>query len=183
MFSRVQPPLSVSHASAALAAALAFAVSAPASAQASATQTGTAEANVIERFQIVAEDALRFGQFNRPTTAGTLTIAVSGAASATAGMTSGYNITQTGTGRGPASFHMLGTPNRFVIVRLPNRIDISNGSATMRIDNLTMNNSNVNVRLNSTGYFLLLVGGRLNVGANQQAGYYTGTFDVTAIYQ
>ena len=34
----------------------------------SATATGTAEASVIERFQVVNDNDLRFGTFTRPTT-------------------------------------------------------------------------------------------------------------------
>lgn len=68
----------------------------------SATTAGTAEATVIERFQVVADNDLRFGTFTRPASAGTLSIAVNGTVNGTAGMTTTYNVPQTGTGRGPA---------------------------------------------------------------------------------
>lgn len=152
----------------------------------SATATGTAEASVIERFQVVNDNDLRFGTFTRPTTPGTLSIAANGTVTGTAGMTSTYSVPQTGTGRGPASFHLLGSRNRVVQVTLPTSFTISNGSASMLVDNLVRNASNSGnqeVRLSNTGYFLLLVGGRLNVAANQMGGNYSGTFDVTVIYQ
>lgn len=151
----------------------------------SATTAGTAEATVIERFQVVADNDLRFGSFNRPTSAGTLSIAVNGTVSGTAGMATTYNIPQTGTGRGPASFHLYGGRNRVVQVTLPTSFNISNGAATMRVDNLVRNASNggnQQVRLSNTGYFLLLVGGRLTVSPTQVAGDYSGTFDVTVAY-
>lgn len=151
----------------------------------SATASGTAEASVLERFQIVNDDGLRFGSFSRPTTPGTLSVAVNGTLTGTAGMATTFGIPQTGT-RGPASFHLLGSRNRVVAVTLPTSFTISNGSATMTVDNLVRNasnNGNLDVRLNNAGYFLLLVGGRLNVGANQPGGTYSGSFDVTVTYQ
>jgi hypothetical protein len=152
----------------------------------SATGTGTAEATVVERFQIVNDDDLRFGSFTRPIAAGTLSIDVSGTAVGTAGMSTTYTIPQTGTGRGPASFHLYGSRNRLVQVTLPTSFTITDGTATMLVDNLVRNasnNGNQDVRLNNQGYFLLLVGGRLNVAANQRGGTYSGTFDVTVVYQ
>lgn len=151
----------------------------------SATGTGAAEATVIERFQIVLDNDLRFGTFTRPTTAGTLSIGVNGSVTGTGGMTTTYSIPQTGSGRGPASFHLLGRRNRLVQVTLPSSFNISNGSSTMLVDNLVRNASNSGnqeVRLSNTGYFLLLVGGRLHVSPTQVGGTYSGTFDVTVIY-
>jgi hypothetical protein len=152
----------------------------------SATGAGTAEASVVERFQVVNDDGLRFGTFTRPATPGTLSVAVNGTVSGTSGMSSTYNVPQTGTGRGPASFHLFGSRNRIVQVTLPTSFNISSGPATMLVDNLVRNasnNGNLEVRLNNRGYFLLLVGGRLNVAANQLGGTYSGTFDVTVVYQ
>lgn len=153
----------------------------------SATGTGTAEASVVERFQIVNDDGLRFGTFTRPSSAGTLSIAVNGTVTGTAGMTTTYSVPQSGAGRGPASFHLFGTRNRVVQVTLPGSFNITNGQGvTMSVDQLVRNasnNGNLNVRLNNAGYFLLLVGGRLNVAANQAGGTYSGSFDVTVTYQ
>jgi Domain of unknown function (DUF4402) len=153
----------------------------------SATGTGTAEASVIERFQIVNDDSLRFGTFTRPSSAGTLSIAVNGTVTGTAGMTTTYSVPQSGAGRGPASFHLNGTRNRLVQVSLPGSFNITNAQGvTMSVDQLVRNasnNGNQDVRLSNTGYFLLLVGGRLNVAANQAGGTYLGNFDVTVTYQ
>ena len=153
----------------------------------SATGTGSAEATVIERFQVVNDNGLRFGTFTRPSSAGTLSIAVNGTVSGTAGMTTTYSIPQSGTGRGPASFHLLGGRNRVVQVTLPGSFNITNPQgATMLVDQVVRNasnNGNQEVRLSNTGYFLLLIGGRLNVAANQPGGAYTGSFDVTVTYQ
>jgi hypothetical protein len=180
----------LSHRRASLAALLGLILSPGAALAApgdSATGTGTAEATVIERFQIVNDDGLRFGTFTRPSSAGTLSIAVNGAVSGTAGMTTTYSVPQSGTGRGPASFHLLGGRNRIVQVTLPGSFNITNAQgATMLVDQLvrnSSNNGNQEVRLSNTGYFLLLVGGRLNVAANQAGGTYSGSFDVTVTYQ
>lgn len=148
-----------------------------------ASAPGAAEASVIEPLRIVSDDDLRFGEFTRPTAAGTLIIGVTGLVNGTAGMASSYQIAQNGSGRGPASFHLLGSPNRLVTVTLPNRFNISRGARRMRVDNLTINSASQSIRLDGTGYFQLLIGGRLNVGANQQLGVYSGTFDVTVVYQ
>lgn len=70
-------------------------------------------------------------------------------------------------------------------VTLPTSFTITNGPDSMLVDNLVRNASNSGnqqVRLSSTGYFLLLVGGRLTVAPTQRGGDYSGTFDVTVAY-
>jgi len=148
-----------------------------------ATEAGTGKAVIIEPLTIVADDDLRFGQFVQPTSAGTLTIASDGGVTAAGGMLQTYNLPQTGTGRGPATFHLDGTPNRMVIVNRPNRIDISNGTSAMRVDRFTDNIQSASQRLDNNGYFHLFIGARLNVSANQEVGTYSGTYDISVIYQ
>ncbi len=75
-----------------------------------AVMTGTTQAQVVEPQAIQPVDDLRFGQFFQPTANGNLTITPSGGVTPTGGMVGMTNVTQIGTGRGPASFQLNGDP-------------------------------------------------------------------------
>lgn len=174
--------------SAAIAAALTASL-VPATAQAAPgntrTESGDAEVSVVDPIGIQNVAELRFGRMIQPATAGTLVISSAGAVTETGGVTgNALSTPQITNGRGPAAFAVFGDPNRFFVVFLPNNIDISNGTATMRVDQFRGNTDpSGRIRMSNTGYSPLLVGGRLNVNANQQVGTYSGTFAVNVLYQ
>lgn len=143
---------------------------------------GTAQASVIEPNIIINGDTLRFGQFFRPATGGNLTIRVDGTVATTGGMVAANTIAQTSGGRGPATFHLHGEPNRYILPFLPGSINISNGASTMTVNAFTDNISSFILRLDETGYYRLIVGATVNVSATQAIGTYTGTYEVTVIY-
>ena len=150
---------------------------------ASVTNTGTSLAEVIEPSRLMKLADLRFGAFVRPSVASRLTIATNGTATGTNDIATSMNIAQPSTGRGQAIFRIDGTPNRFVIVHIPNNLTISNGSATMQVSNFTSNlPGNQTPRLDTSGVFVLNLGGRLNVNANQAPGNYTGTLTITVLF-
>ncbi|MEP3226095.1 MAG: DUF4402 domain-containing protein [Parasphingorhabdus sp.] len=94
------------------------------------------------------------------------------------------DATAIGSGHQAASFTVTGTPLlRVIITRGQNRIFISRdgGSETMRINRFRFNGRRK--RLNAAGEATYLVGGQIRIGANQAAGVYRGTFDVTVEYQ
>lgn len=90
-----------------------------------------------------------------------------------------------------ARFVGTGTRERVVTFDLdPTPIIISNGSATMRIDQIRLSINNTapqpvgpNANTGSQGIVTFGIGGRLNVAANQAEGVYTGSFTVTMDYQ
>lgn len=111
-----------------------------------------------------------------PAAAGIVEIASDGT------ITTNLDISSFPGNRGPARFTVLGDPNRLFLVFAPNQILISNGSATMQVDRFRANTFFGLGRFNNVGSFDLYVGGRLNVGANQAVGQYSGTFNVTVLY-
>ncbi len=165
-----------------LAAIAAVAAASPALAGPAQTN-GFSQANVVVPSAVVPIDILRFGEFIRPTSAGTLRVANNGTVTTTGGVTGNTAILQTGLGRGPGSFMLTGSPNRFVLVALPATMSISNGAQTMTVNGFNSNTIILGIaQLDATGHFDLNVGATLNVGANQATGNYTGTYTVTVTY-
>lgn len=145
--------------------------------------TGAAQASVVEGISVSGAENLRFGAFAAPKSDGTLTVDASGTVLATAGMAGGADLAQPSGARGPASFHLLGSPDRIVFIQLPSSTDLIGDGATMRIDGLNSNQTGGSIKLDNSGYFKLLVGGRLNVSAGQPSGLYSGSFEVTVLYE
>ena len=175
-----------SHAT--LRAAALAALLVPASVQAapgdSHTQSGDAEVSVVDPIGVQNVAELRFGRMIQPTTAGTLTISSAGAVTEAGGVTgNAISTPQITNGRGPGAFAVFGDPNRFFITFLPNSATVSNGTANMTVNQFQANTGIFGLRrFDNTGYSPLLVGARLNVGANQQVGSYSGTYTVTVLY-
>lgn len=153
-----------------------------ASANSSATQ-GTAQAAIVVPLKIIPGTSLRFGQFAAATTSGTLTIDPSGAVSTTGGMVGANTFTQTGTGRGNATFSVTGNPNAAFGVTVSTNVQLANGANRMPLTGFTGNVINSAAALNATGNFTLNVGATLNVAANQAVGTYSGTYVLTVVYQ
>lgn len=144
-----------------------------------ATSTGSSAARIVEPLAIQSLKDLRFGSFIRPTAAGTVTIA----ADSTVTTTGGLDPTLFPTGRGAAQYLVLGTANRQFVTFLPASITITSGSASMLVDQFRKNGGVGPNGLNSSGFYLLDIGGRLNVTANQAPGNYSGTLTVQVLYQ
>jgi Domain of unknown function (DUF4402) len=161
-------------------AALALSLaSAPAMA---ATITGTVELVIVEPFTIVKLQDLEFGSVLPSAAAGTVTINPNTLARTTAG-----GVTAAPGGHNPAEFITRGSPGRRVLVRLPTgtvTLARIGGGATMTVSNFTRNGAPpTSTPLDAAGYLTFRVGGRLNVGANQLPGRYTGSFTVEVQYQ
>lgn len=142
---------------------------------------GTATATVVDRATIRRLTDLRFGRFAAPGTASTIRINVDGTFNATGAVASSTGMAQPASGRGPAQFVVEQAGNRGGTVFIPSVINISNGTATMRVDAITG-------RLVVTGgvgrnrVYRLDMGGTLRINGNQAPGSYRGEFDVTVIY-
>ena len=150
------------------------------------TSAGSAEARIVDPIDIQRVADLRFGRIIRPTTAGTLRVDPDTTVTTTGGVTGNESTPQETNGRGPAAFALFGEPNRrFNASTTGNTtlaITVTNGTATMSVKQFRDNTGSGFSQLNSSGYYALFVGARLDVGANQQAGTYKGTFDVTVRY-
>ncbi|WP_088308049.1 DUF4402 domain-containing protein [Novosphingobium sp. B 225] len=198
-FHRGFAPRHASRAIGALLAALICAVF-PGTALAQVAQaTGQSQAVVVEPLSLLKMQDLNFGRFAARPTAGTVTLDPdSGACSVTG------TILHTG-GCHYAEFAGMGTRRMTVRIQTPSTINlIGPGGAQMVVDTLTLGlapglspvggNGNGNGNGNgggnprysinsNSGIFVFRIGGRLNVAANQAAGVYVGTFNVTVQYQ
>lgn len=177
-------------------ACAAFMLAVPTSAQAqAAVANGTAQAVIVEPLGLVKIRDLRFGRMAASATAGTVTVDQNtGLCSVTGGVVSAG-------GCGFAEFGGQGVRRMTLRIQIPTTITLTGpAGATMVVNTMTLGtspdltyiggngnglgNGNRRYQINSnTGIFTIRVGGRLNVGANQRPGTYSGTFAVTVQYQ
>jgi hypothetical protein len=135
---------------------------------------------------ILVED-LDFGKVIPATVAGTVTITPAGVRTATNGIVLVGNTHQV------SQFAGQGTNNQRVDISLgSNTIQITGPGAPMTVRTFVIGSTPTAVltttpqrfRINSaTGIFQFPIGATLDVGANQAAGKYTGTWSVTMQYQ
>lgn len=142
-----------------------------------ATVGATAQVAIVTPLSIVKTEDLRFGEIIPGPAAGTVNINP-----ATDARTSSGPLTLVGNGHGAS--HFIGLADRFRIVFVTNSappvLTRVGGGATMTITNLQRTGTLFFVP--AGGFINIDVGGTLAVGANQPAGVYTGTFNVTMTY-
>lgn len=157
------------------AALLALVCASPAFAEA---ETATGRGIVLNSLDLTKTQDLDFGDLSSGTTTGRATVNAN-----TNALTVTGGVTPLGGTPRAAVFYAAGTINRLFIVQIPNAsITLTNGTGgTMTVSNWTTNGA-TNRNLGSTGVAVIRVGGRLNVGANQASGTYSGTFNVTVVY-
>jgi hypothetical protein len=121
--------------------------------------------------------SLDFGTISTSASAGTVKVTSAGVSSITGGVTL---LTSTKTA---ASFKVTGLPNATYLVTLPaaatTLTDQETSTKTMTVD--AWENSTAGI-LSASGTQDFTVGATLHVGANQAAGTYKGTFNVTVAY-
>jgi len=162
---------------AALCAVLAGGIALPGQAQAAASPA-TATAVTLRPLSIVKIGDLEFGRIIPGTTAGTVIIDPT-----TDGRTTTGGTVAAGGLVEAAQFFTYGGPLQSVQVNrgtLPT-LNRSGGGATMAVTQLTLNGPTLRF-LTAAGLLDLRVGGTLAVGANQQAGDYSGTFEIIVTY-
>lgn len=160
--------------------------------RAAETAPVTASTILVEDLNVTKSEDMDFGNVVIATGAGTIVLAPTPTPTCT--VTGG--IIHSGACQ-PAEFVGAGRVNRIVRVRIPpsGRMTVTNATgATMRIDNMDVNGTpdslvvRENVRqfrlriTNPSGLYFFRVGGRLNVGATQAPGTYTGTFNIDVQY-
>lgn len=157
---------------------------------AQATQSVDARATLLGELTLVKSEDLDFGGI-----AGTVAGTVAMTASASPACTASAGLAHSGDCQ-PATFVGKGQNGRIVRIKKPpaDRIILSGPGADMTITGLVLDGSPELIamqqtpgfsrfRINSaTGFFTFRLGGRLNVGANQLGGLYTGTFNIDINY-
>ena len=163
------------------------ALAAPGGARAAQTNShtfsGAVGATVVEPSRLQPVRDLRFGNMMSPPAAGTVVVASDGTVTTAAGMVGADTVPQPVEGRGPARFLLDGANSRFFIVQLPNRITLTSATSSMEARTFTSNTRPGRNTIDASGRFTLDVGATLQVNANQAAGSYAGTFEVSVIYQ
>ena len=165
-----------------LLAGLAWAALAADAAQAAPGDTfqinGNARVQVVGPTQIASLSELRFGAMMQPVADGTVIVAPDGSVSGTA------DVSTFPGNRGPARFLVRGERRRFFLTRVPTTISISNGTSSMVVDTFTGNFANGRMaRFDNNGDFDLYIGATLYATANQEPGNYSGTFELSIVYQ
>lgn len=144
-----------------------------ASAAHAASATGTAKAKILRQITLTNTSDLQYATVISGATASTVAVSTSGAA------TCGTGLTCTGTTTA-ANFNIAGTSGAVVVVGGDSSVTLNGSLGGTMSSSLTYSASTVTLGA-TVGSFQ--VGGTLSVGANQTAGDYSGTFNVTANYQ
>lgn len=142
-----------------------------------ATRSGTANAVTLRPLSLVKTEDLDFGTVISGPTAGTVTIN----ANTGARTTTGGAVASGGTPR-RAEFQGVGRLGILSIVSISPAPTLTNGSGGSMTSTLAVEGG-TGIRLfTGTGVQIFRVGGTINVGANQPAGDYSGTFSLTVNY-
>jgi len=121
--------------------------------------------------------ALAFGELAAGATLGTAVVTPAGTRTLTGGVTPGNS-----GGVTSASFTVSGIPLFTYSISLPGSAVLTAGANTMTVDTFTSNPSGTGQLQLIIGTQVLTVGATLRVGASQNSGSYSGTFNVTVVY-
>lgn len=149
--------------------------------------SGDVQVAVVTPLSFINYENLDFGRIIPANVAGTVTISTGNVRTATNGIVLVGNDFQVG------SFAGMGVQNQRIRVRItPSVVTLSGPGPAMTVDNISIGpaptlqqmgqSSNFQI-VSGNGIFSFNVGGRLNVGARQPAGTYSGTFTATLDYQ
>jgi hypothetical protein len=145
-----------------------------------ATTSGSGEAVIVTPLSLVNTAPLSFGNLIPSATAGTAVVDEFTQARTVTG-----GVTAAGGTVSAASFTGLTSPPSHLKITIPNTpvtLNRVGGGASMTATNFELNGDK-NDWVAANTMFTFQVGATLNVGANQMAGTYTGTFDVTVEYR
>jgi hypothetical protein len=174
-----------------LAALAATLVASPAFAQAAPTASDTASAQakgvVLQSHKLVKNKDLDFGVVTvDATNGGTVTISADSAGTRTFGGANG--VTGLPSTFQAANFDGLAAPGETVKLTLtpPSGgviVSTTNSNDKITVTSLDLDSAGATRVADSTGAFTVYVGGTFTLNANQNAGVYTGQFDLKADYQ
>jgi hypothetical protein len=160
-------------------------VSGQAMAQNEDSARASASATILTPISIAKNEDMLFGNVVTSSEAGTVVLATDGQREGSPNTTlTGTN--GTGTVRA-AKFTVTGDSDTMFSYEMPETITLNAGTNSMTVDTIKINAGTAETGNSGTsrlesGEQTLLIGGTLNVGANQVAGEYSGTFDVTVAY-
>jgi len=158
-------------------AALVFAGTA--SAQISATATGSASATIIKGISIEKTADLEFSEIISNGTGGTVFLNNTGSV-----LYNGVKAYPGSKAPQTAKFVVQGEAGKMFNITLPEEFTIKNSADNSMIVNDIHHNPYPGFpSLDSNGTETFTVGAQLNVNANQEAGIYTGEFQVSVNYQ
>lgn len=150
------------------------------------TMSGDAQIAVVRPLSFIQVDDLDFGSIIPSNTVGRVTLSPTGVRTATGG------IVLVGNDHDSARFAGMGSVLQRVRIRItPNNILLTGPGPAMTVDNWTIDPQGTLLQLGASPNYIILplngifwfrVGARLTVGANQPAGYYSGTFNATLDY-
>lgn len=161
----------------------------PTVAAAQDADSADAQAFLVTPLSFVKQTDLDFGQIIPTDTAGTVTMDSTGA------VTTAGGVTQVDGTQIPARFWGFGTFNQTVLINIDANTYLltrDGGTETMLLDRVTIGSRppiiiSTNPRrfriANPDGFFSFTIAGRLQVGARQTPGVYTGEFAVTLEYE
>lgn len=147
-----------------------------------ATATANATANILRGITLTKTEDLNFGQIV-PNGGGIVTVSTAGVRTTA---DTAMLIPESYDQPHAAAFSVAGDGGHSFSIALPASTTISNGSASMNVDNFTSSlggSSTLSGSLNGPGTQTFTVGADLHVAADQAYGAYTGTFNVTVTYQ
>jgi hypothetical protein len=146
-------------------------------AQNSAIGTGTANARIITAISITPGTALNFGDVVPSGAVGTVTVTPAGVRSSAGGASLG-----SGAAVAAGAFTVNGQASATYAITLPaGPATVTSGANSMTVDTFT-SSLGATGTLSAGGSQGLSIGATLNVGVNQAAGSYTGTYQVTVAY-
>ena len=120
---------------------------------------------------------LEFGSVAGGSSTGTVIVSSAGVKTVTGGA-----VDFGGTPSAAASWQIAGSKQCTVILTFPASITVTSGGDTTTVDTFTPDLTNP-ILIPNSGKITFKVGATLNVGVNQAAGTYTGTFNVNVIYE
>lgn len=157
-----------------IAAAFVLATVASSGAAQAASVTASASATIATPIAISQTAGMDFGSVSASATAGTAVLSTTGVLTPTGGV-SALGGTPTA-----AAFSVSGQSGSTFAISLPTSATLSNGASSMTL-NAFAHNAGVTPALTG-GTKTFNVGATLNIGANQAAGAYSGTYAVTVNY-
>lgn len=131
-------------------------------------------ASVISPISVVETTGLDFGAFSSPTSSGTVVREIFSRS-----VTGGIELISADQGS-PANFTTSGEPLAIYSTTLPVSTTVTKGIDTMTVNNFVFLAPSVLISLVGTSFFV--VGATLEVGADQPTGTYTGTYQLSVIY-
>ena len=155
-------------------AALVAIVASPATVKA-ASDSATASASIAAAVTVTKVSDLEFGLISPTGTAGTVSVSDTGTRTGDANV-----ILQAGDTPSQASFNVAGANSQAITVTIPASATLT-GPGTDMTASLSQTDAGSQT-LDGSGAFTVDVGADLSVGANQTAGEYSGSFNVTVIY-